>query len=252
MSKRPSITQRDPSATESGDDEPLLSRWARRKRLARSGADPDAAPEASSPEQKPLAETAPVDAEATPPVADEPAPELTDEDMPALDSIDENTDMSGFFSEKVSLAVKKAALRKFFHSPAFNVVDGLDDYDDDFRNFEALGDIITSDMRSQMDREAERARQEAAEQAEDSQPQVAGDAAAEDVAETQDADQAVEAGEADDALAPDEQEQAGEQSGGHQALAADDSDAGGVTREPGTRRRGPGKLRPKGAAGKNT
>ena len=88
MPKRPSKTQRDPSATESGDAEPLLSRWARRKRLARSGADPDAAPEASSPEQKPLAETALVDAEATPPVAEEPAPEPTDEDMPALDSID--------------------------------------------------------------------------------------------------------------------------------------------------------------------
>jgi hypothetical protein len=152
----------------------------------------------------------------------------------------------------VSQAVKKAALRKFFHSPAFNVVDGLDDYDDDFRNFEALGDIITSDMRSQMDREAERARQEGAEQAEGSPPQVAGDVPPEEVAETQDADQAVAAEEADDALARDEQEQSGEQIGGHQALAADDSDSGGVTREPGTQSRGPGKLRPRGAADKNT
>jgi hypothetical protein len=79
--------------------------------------------------------------------------------MPILDSIDENTDMSGFFSPKVTRAVKKAALRKFFHSPVFNIVDGLDDYDEDFRNFEALGDIVTSDMRGMMEREAERARE---------------------------------------------------------------------------------------------
>ena len=269
MAKRPSTTGRDPSATESGDGDPFLSRWARRKRLARSGADPDAEPETSPLPRKPPAGSAPAGADATPAGGEEPAPEpgseLTDEDMPALDSIDENTDMSGFFSEKVSQAVKKAALRKFFHSPVFNVVDGLDDYDDDFRNFEALGDIITSDMRSQMDREAERARQEAAQEAEQSQPQEADNAPAEEVAAGQDADQTVEA---DHALARDGQEQAGEETGvkvgdetgdetdgqgvGQQALAAGDADAGAITRRPGARRRGPGKLRRRGGAGENT
>ena len=41
MSKRPSTTDRDPSVTESGDDDTFLSRWARRKRAVRTGADPD-------------------------------------------------------------------------------------------------------------------------------------------------------------------------------------------------------------------
>ncbi|MCK5362853.1 MAG: DUF3306 domain-containing protein, partial [Gammaproteobacteria bacterium] len=158
MSKRPSTANRDPSATESGDDELFLSRWARRKRAARVTADVDTELAESSPQGEKLAESAPVSADPAPVGEDSQPPELTDEDMPPLDGIDENTDMSGFFSPKVTQAVKKAALRKFFHSPAFNIVDGLDDYDEDFRNFAALGDIVTSDMRSQMEREAERAR----------------------------------------------------------------------------------------------
>ena len=44
-------------------------------------------------------------------------------------------------------------------SAVFNVRDGLDDYDEDFTSFEALGDIVTSDMKHQAEMEAERARQ---------------------------------------------------------------------------------------------
>jgi len=152
MSKRPSTADHDQSVTESGDGEPFLNRWARRKSVARTGGDADTAADESPMEGQEITDAAAAG-------EDSQAPELTDEDMPILDSIDENTDMSGFFSPKVTRAVKKAALRKFFHSPVFNIVDGLDDYDDDFRNFEALGDIITSDMRGMMEREAERARE---------------------------------------------------------------------------------------------
>ncbi len=152
MSKRPSTADHDRSVTESGDGEPFLNRWARRKSVARTGGDADTAADESPVEEQEITDAAAAG-------EDSQAPELTDEDMPILDSIDENTDMSGFFSPKVTRAVKKAALKKFFHSPVFNIVDGLDDYDDDFRNFEALGDIITSDMRGMMEREAERARE---------------------------------------------------------------------------------------------
>jgi hypothetical protein len=152
MSKRPSTADHDQSVTESGDGEPFLNRWARRKSVARTGGDADTAADESPMEGQEITDAAAAG-------EDSQAPELTDEDMPILDSIDENTDMSGFFSPKVTRAVKKAALRKFFHSPVFNIVDGLDDYDEDFRNFEALGDIITSDMRGMMEREAERARE---------------------------------------------------------------------------------------------
>lgn len=152
MSKRPSTADHDRSVTESGDGEPFLNRWARRKSVARTGGDADTAADESPVEGQEITDAAAAG-------EDSQAPELTDEDMPTLDSIDENTDMSGFFSPKVTRVVKKAALRKFFHSPVFNIVDGLDDYDEDFRNFEALGDIITSDMRGMMEREAERARE---------------------------------------------------------------------------------------------
>ena len=45
------------------------------------------------------------------------------------------------------------ALRKLFHLPQFNFRDGLDDYAEDYTNFEPLGDIITADMRHRMERE---------------------------------------------------------------------------------------------------
>jgi hypothetical protein len=82
-------------------------------------------------------------------------PVLTDEDMPPIESLNEASDFSGFMSPGVSDELRKLALRKLFSATAFNVVDGLDDYDEDFTTFEKLGDIITSDMRYQMERVAE-------------------------------------------------------------------------------------------------
>ena len=227
MSKRPSTT--DPSVTEDGDGDAFLSRWARRKRVARGGGDPDGAvvdisgaEAARDPADPPVAETAPAAGDSQP---DEPG----DEDMPPLESIDGDTDMSGFFSPQVSQAVKKAALRKFFHSPAFNIVDGLDDYDDDFRNFEALGDIITSDMRGQMEREAEKAKEALAKDA--------------DAAPASDDAQPVEV--AEKAAEPVEEDAAEEEAAPEKTVAADDAGAG-VTREPGARARiAGGKLRPR-------
>ena len=83
-----------------------------------------------------------------------------DDDMPPVDSLDEHSDLSEFFSPGVSERLRTTALRKFFRLPAFNIVDGLDDYDDDFTSFEALGDIITADMKHRMEMDA-KAREEA-------------------------------------------------------------------------------------------
>lgn len=55
--------------------------------------------------------------------------------------------------------MQRLALRRVFHSARFNVTDGLDVYADNYRNFEALGDIVTADMRyhaERLAREAER------------------------------------------------------------------------------------------------
>jgi hypothetical protein len=85
---------------------------------------------------------------------------LTDEDMPAIDSLTEESDFSMFMSPGVSETLRKLALRKLFSGASFNIRDGLDDYDDDFRSFAALGDIITCDMKHQMELEEERKRKQ--------------------------------------------------------------------------------------------
>ncbi len=77
--------------------------------------------------------------------------------MPVLESLDETSDYSMFLSTGVSDALRKRALRKLFGFSMFNVRDGLDDYDDDYRTFEALGDVVTSDMKLQAERRAQQA-----------------------------------------------------------------------------------------------
>ena len=84
----------------------------------------------------------------------EPETALTDADMPPLETLDAESDYTGFLSPKVSESLRRAALRKLFHSPQFNVIDELDDYAEDFTTFAALGDIVTSDMRHMLEVEA--------------------------------------------------------------------------------------------------
>lgn len=125
---------RDTSALrETADDESFFRRWSTRKQQAATQ------PLVHDPE---LVDTAP-------PVPS--PPELTDADMPPMESLDEQSDYSAFFSPKVSAELKRLALRKLFHSAKFNVTDGLDDYADDFTQFAALGDVVTQDMRHMME-----------------------------------------------------------------------------------------------------
>lgn len=86
------------------------------------------------------------------PAKPNPAPrELTDADMPPLETLDDKSDYSAFFSSQVSATLRRQALRKLFHSPAFNVTDDLDVYVEDFTKFAGLGDIVTQDMRHMME-----------------------------------------------------------------------------------------------------
>ncbi len=94
-------------------------------------------------------------------------------ELPPIESLGEDSDYSLFMSPEVDEKLKKLALRKLFKTPAFNVVDGLNDYDDDFTTFELLGDIVTSDMKFHEERKkAEEAlkRQQADESGEVSEP----------------------------------------------------------------------------------
>jgi hypothetical protein len=83
-----------------------------------------------------------------------------DEDMPTLESLDENADYSGFLSPKVSDQLRQLALQKLFHSAAFNVCDGLDDYAEDFTTFEKLGNVMTADLRHRLEQQALKQKEE--------------------------------------------------------------------------------------------
>jgi len=96
-------------------------------------------------------------------------PVLTDADMPPIESLNEESDYSGFLSPEVSDGLRKQALRKLFLGSGFNVCDGLDDYDEDYTSFAKLGDIVTADMRHQMEMEARK--QLALDQGQDSRVQ---------------------------------------------------------------------------------
>jgi Protein of unknown function (DUF3306) len=119
--------------------EGFLRRWSERKARVRAR---EKVPASSEP---PVSEVPP------PAQANTPAQSLTDADMPPIDTLDEKSDYKGFLSPEVSENLRRLALRKLFHLPAFNVRDGLDDYDEDFRTFEPLGNIVTAHERHQLE-----------------------------------------------------------------------------------------------------
>ena len=141
--------------------EDFLARWSRRKTLSRQGEElpePPADADAET-EERDTAETA------APPVADGAELERENDDgaapedapeLPPLESLGEDSDYSAFLGKGVPPDLKRKALQKLFHSPKFNVRDGLDDYDWDFTNPEPLGDIVTAEMRYRVRRELER------------------------------------------------------------------------------------------------
>lgn len=130
-------------------DRSLLQRWSNRKASANA------------------LEKSVVSSDLEPPPS---PPVLTDADMPPLESLTEDADYSGFLSAGVSAGLRRLALRKLFHSKAFNVIDGLDDYAEDFTQFAKLGNVVTQDMRHRLAVEAERIAQSVADNAATSTP----------------------------------------------------------------------------------
>ena len=102
------------------DKEQFLSRWSRLKEEAKQP--PQDAPE-----------------KAADPKA--PAPEL-----PPLDKLTFDSDYRDFFHPKVDEGLRRAALKKLFSDPRFNVMDGLDVYIDDY----SKNDPIPAEMLAQL------------------------------------------------------------------------------------------------------
>lgn len=149
---RPGSTRREDS---------FLARWSRRKHQAEHGIPVD--------ENEPV-ET-PVDTDADTDIPDGEAPVAApdtgpaDADLPHPDTLDQNSDFSVYLTRRVSSTFRRAAMRRLFSSPAFNVRDGLDDYDEDYTQFQSLGNTVTAHMRHHAERLRQR-EQDKAEQAE--------------------------------------------------------------------------------------
>jgi hypothetical protein len=143
-------TRADPAA--SGDtapaEESIVARWSRRKQAARRTAE-------NQPEPPSTAVVADGHTASAPPAV------LTDKDMPPVESLTEESDFSGFLSSGVSEALRRKALYKLFHLPAFNTRCPLDSEYYDCHGYEPLGNIITHEMREALEREAEALKQAA-------------------------------------------------------------------------------------------
>jgi len=61
-------------------------------------------------------------------------------ELPPLESLTFESDFKAFMQSKVEDAVKRAALRKLFADPRFNVMDGLDTYIDDYTKAEPFSE----------------------------------------------------------------------------------------------------------------
>jgi hypothetical protein len=97
------------------DAESFFARWSRRKTEAK------------------LEEQKPVDA---PPPAEKPdAPPPTLQDV---DKLTHSSDFSPFIARQVDEIIRRAAMKKLFTDPRFNIMDGLDVYIEDYNKFEPL------------------------------------------------------------------------------------------------------------------
>lgn len=72
------------------------------------------------------------EAEANPPQALKPVAREEPPVLPAVESLTVESDFSAFLHPKVEEKLRRAALKKLFSNPHFNVMDGLDVYIDDY------------------------------------------------------------------------------------------------------------------------
>jgi len=118
------VKRKPGDAPKKENGEPLLSRWSRLKKEASQ----------SPPPAKP-----PGDPKA-------PAPEL-----PPLDKLTLDSDYRDFFHPKVGEDVRRAALKKLFANPQFNVMDGLDVYIDDYSKTEPIPPAMLAGLKQAQD-----------------------------------------------------------------------------------------------------
>ncbi|WP_417694192.1 DUF3306 domain-containing protein [Roseibium sp.] len=133
-------------------EEGFLARWSRRKRTGPANEDPE-----QSLETFPVSEDRSASDSNTSEIASEaakPAVEAVDEEARSnreaaeainLDELTDASDISAFLKRGVPAALKNAALSRIWRSnPVFAVLDGLNDYDEDFRTVAGVTDLYKS------------------------------------------------------------------------------------------------------------
>ncbi len=110
--------------------ESFLVRWSRRKTAAAAEA---AKPQPSSSQSAPSAP------------------------LPDPETLNFDSDFSAFLGAQVDAGVKYRALSKLFHSPQFNVMDGLDVYIDDYTRPDPVSEEMLKDLAHVRDLLAEKA-----------------------------------------------------------------------------------------------
>jgi hypothetical protein len=103
------------------DDGNFISRWSRRKVVARTGAKVEEPTQAQPVVPVETGTQVPQPAQGR-----EPAP------LPPLESLTPESDFAPFMKPEVDPAMKREALKTLFQDPRFNVMDGLDVYIDDY------------------------------------------------------------------------------------------------------------------------
>jgi hypothetical protein len=172
----------------------FLARWSERKRAAAVPPEEVAPPDDTR--EPPVAGTG-----ARQPATVEAQKALTDQDMPSLESLNEESDYSGFLSPGVSDGLQRLALRKLFGAAKFQVRDGLDDYDTDYNLLQPLRRVLAGVTQDELTQQLQRVNEkltvsveDAADQPTDEQVRRAADPAQQDSAPTLPAERAEETG----------------------------------------------------------
>jgi uncharacterized protein DUF3306 len=108
--------------TRDDNKEAFVERWSRMKQETKDQ------PPAQAPEKA-------VDPKAPPP------------ELPPVDKLTIDSDFRDFFHPKVGEDVRRAALKKLFSDPRFNVMDGLDVYIDDYSKTEPIPPEMLAGLR---------------------------------------------------------------------------------------------------------
>ena len=116
-----------------GADDRFLKRWARRKHEGRHGKAQTAA--------QPAGESAPPESAKASPESG--GAEGTPAELPDIESLDKDSDYTVFLKDGVPEHLRLRALRKLWRSdPVLSFIDGLDDYDEDFRKIHRVAERL--------------------------------------------------------------------------------------------------------------